>query len=740
MRNLSPRRRRWMRARITSLAVFLFVSALLVVYRAYDLQFVRADWLRSRAEEQYTRNIRLSPKRGTIRDRHGAELAVSVDVDSVWADPRIVAQSGHTPEEIAEKLATLLDVDRDVIRKRLASRRYFVWIKRRVTPTQAKAVEALELPGVAMLSEAQRFYPNRQLAAHVLGFSDVDGNGIEGLELSLDERLRGDRDSVPAIRDRRGRIVFSRQLLDDRASVGDALTLTLDKTIQHLAEKELELAIKTFEARAGSVVVMDPQTGELLAIANYPTFNPNRPGASPPAHRRNRAVTDRFEPGSTVKPFTVAGALAKGAIRPNQKIDCQEGEMEIAEYTIHDSHKWEKLTPAQILAFSSNIGTAKIGLSLGRPGLYRTLRGFGFGDKSGVELPGETEGILRHHKRWYEMDAATISFGQGMSATALQLTSAMAALANGGKLMRPILVKRISDARGGVLEEALPRVRRRVVPKRVARLVSDMLTGVTGAGGTAEEAAIDGYLVAGKTGTAQKADYIHGGYAKDAWSSSFVGYAPARDPKIVVAVVLDEPVIAHYGGTVAAPVFRRLVEPALRHLGVSPEHDNGSLAGHVRAQRKKAEALVQGDLSQAQADKADDADDAGNRARADSGSKPSLPPAPKGRARVPDLMGLNARAVVQTAHRAALLVSLSGTGFADAQDPKAGMLVDPGAAIRVHLSPRTPPDDKPEEVPTGASPDAHADAAGVTEMRLDGAPLTKANSERRVGAPRTTDG
>lgn len=720
MRNLPRNRVRWMRVRVAILAVLLCGGASAVSYRAYDLQVRRAEGLKQMAEAQYMRDVKLAPKRGTIYDRHGAELAVSVDVDSVWANPRQLRKNGHDPRHVARQLAGLLDVDQGVLERRLNSNRYFVWIKRRVSPAQGKAVASLGYRGVSNSKEARRFYPNSQLAAHVLGFANVDGKGIEGLELSHDEQLRGSVDAVPAIRDRRGVVVYSKQLLDDRASRGDDLTLTLDKTVQYIAERELEVAARTFEARAGSVVVMDPQTGELLAIANYPTFNPNRPGDSSSSHRRNRAVTDRFEPGSTVKPFTVAGALSQGAIRPRESIDCQGGEMEVAEYTIHDSHKWDTLTPAEILVHSSNIGTAKIGLAMGRPSLYRTFRRFGFGQKTGLGLPGETAGQLRHHKRWYDMDAATISFGQGMSSTTLQLTTAMAALANGGKLMRPTLVKRVTDARGETIQERMPQVRRWVVPQRVARLVSDMLIGVTGEDGTAPQAAIDGYLVAGKTGTAQKADYVHGGYAKDKWTSSFVGYAPADDPKLVVAVILDEPVIAHYGGTVAAPVFRRVVQASLRHLGVAPAQGSGSLEAQLAAHRKRlrrAEAALAAGAGGPEP--AAGSDDAVGAAGLPKGEVPAS------LRRTPEVLGFTARAALVASHAAELQLVLEGSGLVTGQSPMPGELVPPGTTLRVVLAPPTPdaeavPEFQPQSNTGTTTPGAPLAVAAPAQWGNDG--------------------
>lgn len=671
MRNLPPRQRRWVRIRVALLAILLLAGAGALVRRAWELQIERGGTLREMAEEQYLRNIRLAPKRGTIYDRHGAELAVSVDVDSVWANPRQMRAEGVDPTLAASRLASVLPVDPQVIARRLRSDRFFVWIERHVTPQQAAAVRALEIPGVSMSREAKRYYPNRELAAHVLGFANIDGDGIEGLELAFDDRLRGAVNAVPAIRDRHGHVVFSEQLLDDRSVQGDDLHLTIDKTIQHIAEREIELAVRTFEARAASIVVMDPHNGEILAMANYPTFNPNRPGEAPADHRRNRAITDRFEPGSTVKPFTIAGALAAGTVRPDQMIDCENGAMEVAEYTIHDSHPYDELTPAQVLALSSNIGTAKIGNTMGRAGLFRTFRRFGFGSATGLPLPGETEGSLRHYRRWYELDAATIAFGQGMSVTTVQLAVAMGALANDGRLMRPILVRRISDAHGETVDETLPLVRRQVVPRATSRLVADMMTAVTEPGGTGEEAAIDGYLVAGKTGTAQKADYIGGGYFEDRWLASFVGFVPAERPRLVIAVVVDEPVIAHYGGEVAAPVFRRVGEAALRHLGV-PAGDGGeALAAEARAQRERRAA----------------------RERAEAEAAPERPqpvvtrtPA-RGETTVPDLYGRPARAVLARLGEASLVPRVSGTGVVVSMVPPPGEVVPRGTEVRVVLEP-----------------------------------------------------
>ena len=709
----ADRRITFLRARIVLLGLVLLGGAGAVLYRAYDLQVRQGAALREMAEEQYLKDIHLAPKRGTIFDRNGAELAISVEMDSVYANPVRLHADHRDPARLALQLSELLGVDRKMIEERLASDKRFVWIKRRVSPKESKAVKLLGLAGIELTSEPRRYYPNRELAAHLLGFSNIDGQGVEGLEHKLDEQLRGSSERVPAVRDRRGVVVFSEQLLDERSARGDDVTLTIDKTIQHEAERELELTVRTFEAKAGSVVVMDPRNGELLAVANFPTFNPNSPASDPPSHRRNRAATDRFEPGSTLKPFTVAGALRAGAMRADERIDCQHGALEVAEYTIHDTHQWDVLSLGEVLSYSSNIGAAKVGLALGRARLYRALRDFGFGSTTALDLPGETGGILRHYKRWYDMDAATIAFGQGLSVTALQLTVAMSALANQGKLMRPVLIKHIEDAAGGTVLDAVPRVERQVVSPYVASVLTDMLIAVTGENGTGYEAALPGQLVAGKTGTAQKADYVHGGYADGRWVSSFVGFVPARKPRVVIGVIVDEPMIAHQGGTVAAPAFRRIADATLRHLGVVA--DDPSLGDELRAHKPAAKPAA--------ATVAAGAPDAHGDAAQLAAATPEAPAEPieQDQRRVPALAGQTARAAIVSAQRSDLLLSLSGSGLVRAQQPEAGAVVAAGSTVAVVLE---APESDRSQAPAGAEdtdPRSPAEAASA-EPATDGAP------------------
>jgi cell division protein FtsI (penicillin-binding protein 3) len=654
------RRQRWFRARIALLGLCLMSVAMLVVVRAFHIQIATGDRLREMAEGQHLRELRVSPRRGAIYDRHGAELAVSADVDSVYANPRRLKAMEQDPRTVARRIAKILDVEPERLAKRLTADRYFVWIERRVTPHEAARIRELDIPGIELTTEARRYYPNRHLAAHLLGFTDIDGRGIEGIELAYEERLRGSDRRVEAIRDRRGHVVFADDMEDARTMQGQSVVLTIDKAIQHIAERELALGVRTFEARGGSVVVMDPSTGEILALANYPPFNPNEPSKHPAAHRRNRAVVDRFEPGSTVKPFTMAAALAAGAVKSNQSINCENGATRIGGRVLHDAHPYEWLTPTQILAYSSNIGTAKIALELGKKDLYRAFRRFGFGEPTGLGVPGETAGVLRHYRRWYEIDTAAVSFGQGMSVTNVQLTTAMSAIANGGRLMKPMLVRRMVDGHGATIEENKPQVRRQVVPRRVAKLVGQMLTAVTEPGGTAIEAAVDGYLVAGKTGTAQKADYVHGGYAKNKWLASFIGFAPADRPAVVISVVIDEPVIAHYGGTVAGPVFRRIAEVTLRHMGIAPEGRQAVLA------KKKEQQIAVAEAEPVPEDEAVE----------------------KGESAVPDVRSLPLRQAVIALHAESLVAEVKGSGVVVGQDPAPGKAVAHGAVVRLQLERR----------------------------------------------------
>lgn len=680
MRNLDPQRAAWMRRRLVLLTCALLAFGAAVGRRAYRLHVVDAEALRGRADRQYENQVRLTPRRGSIYDRHGAPLAITVDSFHVFASPRSLRANGRDFAQVARTIAPLVGGDEARMLGTLVrgANRHYVRLALQVSPDAAARVRQLGIPGVGTESAPRRYYPNRELAAHVLGFVDVDGAGREGLELTYDERLRGHDGVADALTDGRRRVVFSERFFDDSGDQGDDLELTIDEGVQRIVEREIALAAMTYEAKAVSAVVLDPRTGDVLALASYPSFNPNTPGRADPQAHRNHVTQDRLEPGSTVKPFVIAAALDVGAIRADQQIDVGGGVLRVeGGKEIRDSHPMDFLTPSGILAFSSNIGAAKIGLALTRPGLYRALRRFGFGEESGLPLPGESRGALPHYRRWYERDAMSIAFGQGMSATTIQIASAMAAIANGGRMMRPHLVRSVRDPNGRVAERFEPEAVRQVVRPDTARLVADMLIGVTGPTGTAPEAAIDGYLTAGKTGTAQKANLLGTGYDPNRFVASFVGFAPARSPRVVIAVVVDEPQIDHVAGQVAAPVFRRIGAAALRHLGVPSTSGGQALAEHQRLeqQRENERRRIERELRRTPAQR---------RAAAANAAQTQDD---HDFVRVPDLTGRTARVAVRELSQLQLVVALQGTGVVVSQEPPASALVEAGSSIVVRLAP-----------------------------------------------------
>ena len=499
VRNLDPARARWIRTRMGVLCGVMGLALGGIVASAWRVQVEDGPEWREMAEKQRQRRLHIEPKRGTIFDRNGTPLAVSVDVPSVSVDVAEMLRGVDgkpaqeaTLRDAALRLAQALSMDPDEVYAKLEPRHRFVWIKRRITGDEAAAVRDLGDPklqphpirGVAMEGEGHRYYPGRELAGSVLGFVAPDGLGKDGLELALDEDLRGKVEEGRGLRDRSGRLIFE-GASDGHALQGYDVTLSIDEGIQHVAERELDAALHTYEPKGASLVVVDPMTGEILAISSAPGYNPNDYTESEADARRDRAVTDRFEPGSVMKPFMMATALAAGTLKPTDSIDCEHGVYVVAGMSVHDTEVNGLLTPTQILARSSNIGALKIGLQLGEPTLYAAYRRFGFGEETGVPLPGEAAGVLRPKGRpWVDFETATASYGQGISVTTLQLAMAMGAIANGGKLLEPILVKRVVNAAGDTVRESSTHVRREVVAPGVARTVAEMLTAVTEDGGT----------------------------------------------------------------------------------------------------------------------------------------------------------------------------------------------------------------------------------------------------------------
>jgi cell division protein FtsI (penicillin-binding protein 3) len=694
VRNLDPERARWIRVRMGVLCGLMGLGCGLLVSSAYKLQVEDGAAWREMAEAQRQRRMHVAPKRGTILDRNGVSLAVSVEVPSISADAfemlRLydVKALPDAVRRISGQIAKALGLDANEVANKIRQKRRFVWLKRRVSAEEVEAIRALGDPkktanpirGLQIEGEGRRYYPNRDLAGPLLGFVAPDGEGKDGLELQLEDELRGHVEEVKGLRDRSGRLLFAEGVSNEKALAGHSVYLAIDQGIQYIAEQELSSAVRTYEAAGGSVVVVDPATGELLAMASSPHFNPNDYGQSPPEARRNRAIHDRFEPGSTIKIFTVAAALAARTLTPTQQIYCEKGSMAIDNVIIHDTHVSEWLTPTQLLAVSSNIGAAKVGIELGEAKLYEAFRRFGFGEPTGVPLPGEAGGVLRSRGRpWVQVETAAASFGQGVSTTTLQLGMAVSAIANGGKLMEPILVKRVVDGQGNLVREHTPRVRREAVPPHVARTVAEMLVAVTEGEGTGIEAAFQGFKVAGKTATAQKADPQTGRYTQDRFTSSFVGFVPADRPRVAIVVVLDEPMLAHAGGTVAAPVFRRIAEFSLRYLGVKPEGSGDiSLANIGR------------DAAAAAAGSAVPAGSAAPWRTVAPSVSPDLPVIPVNdgpSASLPAFVGMPARDALRTAYALGVAPSLLGSGIVARQEPSPGTVVPRGTVVRLFLEP-----------------------------------------------------
>jgi cell division protein FtsI (penicillin-binding protein 3) len=577
---------RWTRARVAVCGAAFAALFFAVGKRAFTLQVRESDRLRAMAEEQYLREIELPPRRGRILDRNGAELASTADVDSVYCNPRRLPD----PRDAARKLARALGLDARELDKKLAQRRFFAWVKRKVTPDEVAAVKALGLPGVAFTREPRRFYPNRTLAATVMGLSGSDGRGLDGVELAFDGELRGSGSSVQAMRDALGRDLAVEGTPDAPTGVGNDVVLTIDRYLTFITERAIADAAARHHAKAVIAVVMDPRTGEILAMASVPSYNPNDPAAAGESGARNRAVTDAFEPGSTMKTFTIAAALDAGVVRPDDRFDCMNGRMMIGRYSIHDSHPHGVLTVAEVLKVSSNIGVTKIARRLGREPFAAALARFGFGRPTGVGLPGERAGVIRPVDKWGDIGFANVSFGQGITVTPLQMVAGAAAIGAAGVYHQPRVVSRVVQPDGTVETPAAEQPERRVMSQAAARTMLDIMRGVTEPGGTARQAAIEGYPVAGKTGTAQKVSNGH--YDPTKWVSSFVGVVPANDPRLAVIVIVDEPQGGHLGGAVAAPVFKEIAEQALRYLHVPPAAEPATVAaatGAVRGKEKEKE-------------------------------------------------------------------------------------------------------------------------------------------------------
>ena len=554
----SPRRRMLLVVGVLSLA------SLGLVARAFDLQVMRKQFYQDQGDARFLREVKIPVSRGTIFDRNGEPLAVSTPVMSIWANPpQVLENADRIPE-----LAAALGVDAGELKERLAQRadREFVYLRRQMPPEAAQAVLDLNIPGINSQREYRRYYPSGEVTAHVLGFTNIDDHGQEGLELAFDDWLSGQPGAKRVIRDRMGRVVEDVEQVRE-PKPGKSLTLSIDRRIQFLAYNELKNALTEFDAASGSMVILDVPTGEVLAMVNLPTYNPNALAGSKFSDRRNRAVTDLIEPGSTIKPVLMAAALSSGKYTPTSPlIDTTGGHWYFQGHDIHDTHNYGLLTPTGVITKSSNVGAARIAMTLDTALMYNTYRAFGFGNSTNSGFPGESSGLLRIGRDWRPLEQAIMGYGYGLNVTPLQLANAYATLGDHGVMHTPSFIKGADND---------PKA---IVSAQVADEVVRMMETVTAPGGTATTARIANYIVAGKTGTAHKA--AAGGYSRNNYTAAFAGLVPASHPRLVGVVIIDDPQKrSYYGGMVSAPVFARVMEGALRLLDVPPDNIGRWYAG-----------------------------------------------------------------------------------------------------------------------------------------------------------------
>jgi len=639
--------------------------------RVGQLSIVEHYELSALARRQHRERVRIVAPRGGIVDRNGEVLAQTVGAPSIFASPKRYP----IPAEIRPALGQAIGISLRVINRRLDSKAGFVWLKRHATQAQAETVMRLRLPGVESIDEGRRFYPQGMIGAHVVGVAGADLRGLEGIELEYDAWMRGQETVYEVERDGRGRAVFTAGMRGDadpsedatvpadapartQLAAGASLELTIDAGLQAMVERELANGVREAQADAGTAIMLDPTSGAILALANVPSYNPNQPGVGDPAARRNRAVTDRFEPGSTFKAILTAAALEEHVITPDDRFFCENGRYQIGRWTIHDHAPYGLLSVPEVIQYSSNIGASKIGQKLGRELFAKYVTRFGFGRPTSIDLPAEASGVVRPAESWAAIDLATHSFGQGISVTPIQLASAYGALAAGGELHQPYLVARAIDPHGRVLFERdgtrNETATRQVVGPQTARTVTAMLERVVEMpGGTGEKARIDGFEVAGKTGTAQKAAVNGHGYSKERLAS-FVGFAPAERPTLLTLVMIDNPRTSPYGGTVAAPVFAAITSRALDRLGIEPNR-----------------------LESAGASPAAD------------GVRPAVRQISSSGSELPSFIGMSLRAAVDAARRDGITIEARGSGRVVAQSPAAGSARASSGGVVLTLEPPT---------------------------------------------------
>lgn len=630
----------------------LLCAFFVICARVFYLQIIEADRLRELAQSEYEGTIEILPKRGDILDAKGNKLAASVKVHSLYADAKHIKNKN----QIAGSLARILAMNQYEIQEKLNMNRSFVWIKRKLTPEEEKRILNLNCSELRLLPEPKRVYPHFNLASHILGFVNIDGKGLEGLELKYDKYLRGRKLTHRIVRDARKRIIDQEDEGRSSGSLeGSSLVLTLDKYIQYTVEKELRTVRKEQEAKAALAIVAEPNTGKILAMAVEPSFNPNIFSEYPQQTLRNRTVTDCFEPGSTMKVFTASLVLKNRCGRPSDIYFCENGTYKLGKHIIHDVHKHGWLSLRKIIQVSSNIGALKMGQKLPAADFYDGLRQFGFGERSGIDVPGEVQGILKKGESWTSVDKAVISFGQGISVSPIQLIMGFCAIANGGRLMRPYIVERIFDPNGNEVFRNEPTQEKQTLSPETAEQMRSILQLVVREGGSGTAANIEGYNVAGKTGTAQKVVPGRRGYSRSKYVSSFAGFFPADRPQIAILVMVDEPHRQTYGGLVAAPVFKAIAEKIIPYLGIEPSEvliaQKQIEQAALEAQQRKTASIKAEQLAEIVT-----VDDEGDG--------------------MPNLIGLDMRSALTVLDDIDMEVKVNGSGYVIRQEPVPGQSIN----------------------------------------------------------------
>jgi cell division protein FtsI (penicillin-binding protein 3) len=664
MGKMTGEARKWLRFRIFTLLIFFLVLFIALISRAFQIQVLSGKGLKNLADRQHTKTLYIEPERGIIFDRNGEKLAASIMVDSVCADPSKISN----PAEVAEKIASVLHAEKDPILKKLSGSKNFCWLARKIRPDEAKKIESLNIEDVYLVKEPKRFYPNGELAGRLIGFVGLDCVGLEGLELKYDNYLRGAPEKLTWARDARGKRLFPRiEKTSTKQDEGYHLLLTIDSRIQHIVESSLTEAITEKGAKGGFAIVMDTKTGEVLALADKPGFNPNKFSSYGNGKGINRIISDCFDPGSTFKPFLAAGALEENIVTETSRFNCENGMYVVADRVIHEANrkKYGALSFYEILKYSSNIGCVKISEKLGKENFYHYITQFGFGSKTGIDLPGESGGLLRPAHKWTRVDTSTIAFGQGVSVTAIQLITALSAIANEGMLMKPYIVRAVVDKKGNVIKKFSPTPVRRVISQETAKRLSLILKGVVGeSDGTGKKAQIANVSVAGKTGTSQKFDFARRAYSSEKVRTTFMGYFPVEDPQIAILITLDEPQRDKWGGVAAAPVFKKIGEQIVTCFKTNirenpftvPLEDPLYKNPNIKLVSTPAIISRQSDM--------------------DTSDEPFMP----------DFRGMTIREVLKKANEKDIDIKVVGNGWAVSQEPKPGTSLKGNRSCTVSFS------------------------------------------------------